>query len=147
MVFVWLILFPLILLSAVELWLVLTLGPLLGTGWTIAWMVGSFFLGMLLLRIEGVIKLVHIHRMLLAEEIPTRDLMDLFLILVGAVMLILPGFLTDAVGLLLLIPPVRWGLRESVMAGLRRMVANGRMAGSVRQGGDVIEIFPEKDEP
>ncbi len=146
MVIFFLLLLPLVVLSVIELWLVLTLAPVIGTAWTIVWLIASFFLGLVLLRIEGVIKLMRIHRMLLAEEIPTRDLMDLFLILIGAVMLILPGFLTDFLGLVLLVPPFRWGLRELMVVCLRRMLPAARgSSGPVRPGADTIEIFPEKE--
>lgn len=146
MIAFWFVLFPLAVLSIVEIWLVLTLGPIFGTGWTIAWMVASLFLGVILLRVEGMIKLVRIHSLLLAEEVPTKELLDLFFILFGAAMLILPGFLTDFIGLSFLIPPVRWGLRGLIRAGLRRLAPNVRNStGPVQPSPEVIEIFPEKN--
>ncbi len=148
MFFFWFFLLPLAALSIIEIWLVLTLGPILGTGWTIAWMAGSFLLGIVLLRVEGMLKLVRIHRMLLAEEVPTAELLDLVFVLFGAAMLILPGFLTDFIGLSFLTPPVRWGLRGLVRAGLRRLAPDVRgSSGPVQPSAEVIEIFPDKDAP
>jgi UPF0716 protein FxsA len=142
----WVIFIPLSLVFILEVWLLLTWGPMLGTMWTVLWIIASFMLGLVLLRVEGVIKLVQIHRQLLAEEIPTRELMDLFLILLGAAMLILPGFGTDIFGLCMLVPPLRWAVRTLAVALLRRLVPvvdTGAMPPEPR--GPVVEIFPEEE--
>lgn len=142
----WVVFVSLSLVFILEVWLLLTWGPMLGTIWTVLWIIASFVLGLVLLRVQGVIKLVQIHRQLLAEEIPTRELVDLFLILLGAAMLILPGFGTDIFGLCMLVPPLRWIVRTLALALLRRLVpvANaGTMAPEPR--GPVVEIFPEEE--
>lgn len=136
------------LVFVLEVWLLLTWGPMLGTVWTVVWIIGSFVLGLLLLRLEGVYKLMQIHRQLLAEELPARELLDLVLILLGAVMLILPGFATDIFGLCMLIPPLRWVVRRALHGILRRKfpaVSTPQMRAE-RPGTVVeIEISPEED--
>lgn len=114
--------------------------------WTLVWMLGSFMLGLVLLRVEGLHKLMAIHRQLVAEEIPAKELMDLFFILIGAVLLILPGFLTDFLGLSLLLPPTRWAIRGAALWLLRRLM--GPVTSPPRgdhHSEEVIEIFPEKE--
>lgn len=105
----------------VELWLVLTIGAYLGVGLTIGWMIVSFLLGLALLRIEGVMVLVKIRRQLMAEVIPGRELLDMVFIVAGGILLILPGFLTDFVGLAFLFPPFRWAFGATTRAMLRRL--------------------------
>ncbi len=133
------------LVFVLEVWLLLTWGPALGTLWTIVWIVGSFILGLLLLRVEGVIKLVEIHRQLLAEEIPTRELLDLFLILLGSVMLILPGFATDIFGLCMLVPPLRWTARNMLLMLLRRMIPAVSAGAPPADSGPAIKIISDDD--
>ena len=133
------------LVFVLEVWLLLTWGPALGTFWTIAWIVGSFILGLLLLRVEGVIKLVEIHRQLLAEEIPTKELLDLFLILLGSVMLILPGFATDIFGLSMLVPPLRWTARNMLLMLLRRMIPAVSADAPPADSAPAIKIVSDED--
>ncbi len=144
--FFWLFFLLLAAISAAEVWLLLLWGPVLGVLWTIVWMLGSFLLGLVLLRVEGLLKLVAIHRQLIAEEIPTKELADLFFILVGAVLLIVPGFLTDFLGLSLLLPPTRWAIRGATLSLLRRLLGPvSAPAGGETPPEEVIEIFPEKE--
>ncbi len=133
------------LVFVLEVWLLLTWGPMLGTLWTIVWIVASFILGLLLLRVEGVIKLVEIHRQLLAEEIPTKELLDLFLILLGSAMLILPGFATDIFGLSMLVPPLRWAARNMLLLLLRRMVPTVSGGAPSAGSGPAIKIVSDDD--
>ncbi|HMC04569.1 MAG TPA: FxsA family protein, partial [Actinomycetota bacterium] len=44
-------------------------------------------------------------------EVPGREIVDGLLILLAGALLLVPGFITDAIGLLLLLPPVRAGMR------------------------------------
>ncbi|MCZ6473242.1 MAG: FxsA family protein [SAR324 cluster bacterium] len=133
------------LVFVLEVWLLLTWGPALGTFWTIVWIVGSFFLGVILLRVEGVIKLIEIHRQLLVEEIPTKELLDLFLILLGSVMLVLPGFATDIFGLAMLLPPPRWMVRNLILRFIQRIIPSVPVGGGVHAPGPTIEIAPDEE--
>lgn len=143
----WMIILSISLVFVLEVWLLLTWGAMLGTLWTVLWIMGSFLLGLVLLRVEGVIKLVQIHKQLLAEEIPTRELLDLFLILLGAMMLILPGFATDIFGICMLIPPLRWIVRSLAHGALRRIIpASSTQQMRAEPPGAVVEIIPEEDQ-
>jgi UPF0716 protein FxsA len=92
---------------AVLLWV----GRLIGIGWTLAWIVVSALVGMAMVRAAGMRGVMRIHRRLRAQELPTQELLDLALVLIGGFLLIAPGFVSDALGLLLLLAPVRWALR------------------------------------
>lgn len=142
----WMIILSVSLVFVLEVWLLLTWGPMLGTFWTVLWIIASFLLGLVLLRVEGVMKLMQIHRQLLAEEIPTRELLDLFLILLGAIMLILPGFATDIFGMCMLIPPLRWVVRAFAHGALRKFIpVSSTQQSRAEPPGNVVEIFPDED--
>ena len=126
---------------ALEVAAMLNLGAILGVGWTLAWILASTLIGIGMLRMAGLTTLMRIHNKLRAEILPTEELMDMGLILVGAFFLILPGFVTDGLGLLLLLPPMRWVFRGLVLA------ASGRFFPSIMTpegpgmaDEDVIEI-------
>jgi UPF0716 protein FxsA len=96
---------------ALETAVLMQVGSRLGVGWTLLWMLGSSVAGLLAVRIAGLQALVRIHHKLRAQELPTEELLDMALILLGGVLLIAPGFVSDAMGVLLLLRPVRWVVR------------------------------------
>jgi UPF0716 protein FxsA len=67
-------------------------------------------------------------------QIPGRDLVDAFLILFGGALMLAPGFLTDIVGIGLLLPPVRAVVRRVLARRFKTMAVH-------RTGfGDVIDL-------
>ncbi len=141
----WTILGGIVVLVALEVVALLVVGGRLGVAWTLAWMAGSCVAGIVIVRVAGLSTLIRIHRQLTAEIIPTRELMDMALILLGALCLILPGFVTDAAGILLVLPPVRWALRWGLCWAYREILPQpyppGRGMGRV---GEVIDVRPEE---
>jgi len=132
--------------TIVEIWALLALGGVLGVGWTMAWMLGSMVAGVVLLRIEGLSALVRIHRELQAERVPTRELLHMFLILLGGFLLIAPGFLSDFLGICLLLPPVRWLATYPLLTALRGALPDGVVQTAPPPPGDVvIEIDPDRE--
>ena len=78
---------------------------------------------------------------------PTKELMDRFLKAVGGVLLVIPGFVTAAIGLLLFLPPVRALIRGAAGKRVQTTMASGRWAyGTVR---DVTsrEVRPDAAQP
>ncbi|MBN8629271.1 MAG: FxsA family protein [Rhodobacterales bacterium] len=106
-------------LPLVEIGLFVTLGAKLGLWLTLAWVILTGVLGVLLLRGLALGGRETLRRGL-QEGLhdPLSPLANRALMAMAAVLLILPGFFTDTLGLLLLLPPVR-GLIVNVLA--RRM--------------------------
>jgi UPF0716 protein FxsA len=75
--------------------------------------------GLLLVRHEGMGTMAKMRAELAEGRVPTGHLADGFWLLVAGLLLLVPGFITDIVGLLLLLPPVRWMAKR----------ATGRWAG------------------
>ena len=108
----------------VELWLLLVVGRHIGVVPTIGLVLVTGILGVTLAKSQGFLLLVRIQERLAVGELPTADVWHGFFILVGGVLLLTPGILTDTLGLLLLIPRTRiwcqkW-LAEKLQQGLQR---------------------------
>lgn len=134
----------LILWPLVEIALFVTLGARLGLFATLAVVVGSALLGVALIRRQGVATPAAIRARMAAGTDPASALADGALIVLAGVLLVLPGFLTDALGLMLLIGPLRRGLLGALA---RRTLAVRPTAGPAHAPGPVIEGEWEEVEP
>jgi UPF0716 protein FxsA len=115
-----------ILVPFAELYVILqVVGPALGPVWTILLLAADSVLGSLLLRSQGRIVWRRFNEALAAGRMPHREVVDGVLVIFGGAMLITPGFLTDIVGVLLLVPPTRALIRRLVIARLGQRLAVG----------------------
>jgi UPF0716 protein FxsA len=89
---------------------------------TLALLVLISFVGAWLMKREGLGALRRAQRQVDAGMVPGRELVDGALIVLAGALLLAPGFITDAVGLLLLLPPVRAGVRSFARHRLERRV-------------------------
>jgi UPF0716 protein FxsA len=120
---------PLILLVVVfivvpiaELYVILKVGDAIGAIPTILLLAADSVLGSLLLRAQGRSVWRRFNDTLAKGGMPHREVLDGVLVIFGGAFLITPGFLTDIVGLLLLIPPTRSLIRRVVVRRLGRRV-------------------------
>ncbi len=102
-------LFPLILIGwpILEIATFIVVGGKIGVRWTIALVIFASIAGSVLLRIQGFGALNRIRRDLDARRNPGRELAHGFMIMFAGILLLIPGFVSDLVGLALFIPPVR----------------------------------------
>lgn len=138
----WLVAASLLIYTLLEIGLLVELGRQVGLAWMLAWTVGSAVAGIGLLRVEGIRGILRIHHRLQQEVLPTRELIDMAMIVLGALLLVAPGILSDAAGLLLLIPPTRWALRELLLKALGRRISS-RERRHVPPSREVIDVQPE----
>jgi UPF0716 protein FxsA len=135
-------LLPLVLLFIVvpiaELAVVIQVGQEIGVAWTVAILVADSILGSLLMRAQGRTAWRRFNEALAAGKVPAREVLDGSLVIFGGLLLLTPGFITDFLGLLLLIPPTRAVVRAVLARRLtHRMVAS--MSGPRPHGDDVVE--------
>ena len=90
-----------------ELYLLIEVGSVIGALPTIALSVFTAVLGGLLVRIQGFGVLFRVQAAMERREVPALELLEGAMLLLTGLALLLPGFITDAVGFLLLIPPLR----------------------------------------
>jgi UPF0716 protein FxsA len=112
-----------IIVPIVELYVIIQVGHVLGVFNTLALLVLVSFLGAWLMKREGLSTWRRAQRQIDAGVVPGRELVDGALIVLAGALLLAPGFVTDAVGLLLLLPPVRAAVRGFTRHRLERRVA------------------------
>ena len=110
-----------------ELYVILKVGDTIGIGWTVLLLVADSLLGSWLLRSQGRVVWRRFNEILAQGRVPHREVVDGVLVIFGGAFLITPGFLTDIVGVLLLLPPTRTIVRRMLM---RRMGRGAVAAGS-----------------
>ncbi|WP_089935503.1 FxsA family protein [Candidatus Entotheonella palauensis] len=91
----------------IELALLLTIGAQIGIWATLAIIISTAMLGASLTRREGLKTWLRFQEKLTTGALPNEELLDGLMILVAGAVLLTPGFLTDAVGFILLIPGSR----------------------------------------
>jgi UPF0716 protein FxsA len=133
-----------LLVPLAELYVILKLGDIVGWGWTIALLVADSLLGTWLLRSQGRAVWRRFNEILAQGRVPHREVIDGVLIIFGGAFLITPGFLTDIVGLVLLLPPTRAIVRRILV---RRMGRGAVAGGRTRPDYDVEGSAREYDEP
>jgi UPF0716 protein FxsA len=110
-----------------ELYVIYQVGDAIGVLWTFLLLAADSLLGSLLLKSQGRAVWRRFNDNLAQGRVPHREVIDGVLVIFGGAFLITPGFLTDVVGLALLIPPTRAAVRRVVVRRLgRRAVAGGR---------------------
>jgi len=95
------------LIPAAEIYLLIKVGSLVGALNTVLIVVLTGFTGAYLARQQGVQTMIRVHASLQQGLMPTNDLIDALLIFIAGIVLLTPGFITDAAGLLILYPPTR----------------------------------------
>ena len=109
----------------VELAVIVQVAGTVGVLNTIGLLVGVSIVGGWLARREGLVTLRRIQVALGQGEIPSREVADGALILMAGALMIAPGFISDCLALLLLIPPTRALFRGPLLAYVSR---RGRVA-------------------
>jgi UPF0716 protein FxsA len=130
-----------------ELYVILKVGDWLGILPTIALLAADSVLGSLLLRAQGRAVWQRFTETMAAGRVPRREVLDGVLVIFGGAFLITPGFLTDIVGLLLLLPPSRAVIRRYVTRRLGRRVVVEMDRRSGMRDYDVEGSATEQDRP
>jgi len=108
-----------------ELAVIIEVGQAIGVPLTILILLADSVLGGILLRAQGRAAWRRLREAMRAGRVPHREVLDGALVIFGGALLLTPGFLTDIVGLLLLIPPTRAVARRIVGRVLARRVVMG----------------------
>jgi UPF0716 protein FxsA len=104
----------------VELYLLISLGRVIGVATTVLIVIATGALGAILTRIEGLRVLKQVQSELAEGRMPTDRLLDGLLILIAGAVLLTPGLLTDLLGFFLLAPPGRRLIRNALSSAVRR---------------------------
>ncbi|HEX2052175.1 MAG TPA: FxsA family protein [Actinomycetota bacterium] len=112
-----------IVVPILEIAVLIQVGQVIGVGPTILLLIGMSIAGGVLAKREGLAVWTRFRAAVGRGEIPSKEIVDGVLVLFGAALLLTPGFLTDILGMVLLIPVSRAAVRRSVMKGGSWLVA------------------------
>jgi UPF0716 protein FxsA len=120
---------PLLLLIAVpivEMWILIQVGGEIGALPTIGLVVLTATIGLSLLKRQGLSTLVSARAKMDQGRIPAGELVSGVMLAVGGALLLTPGFVTDVVGFLLLVPATRrWVLRQIIERYRGKIIIEG----------------------
>ena len=117
-------------LPAMELVLLIEIGSNIGAGNTLFVIIFTGVLGAYMARLQGFLVLRKIQDDLNHGIMPSAELMDGLMILVGGILLLTPGFITDTFGFLLLIPWTRAVIRKLSAKKFENMIARRQIVTS-----------------
>jgi len=140
-----LLLLAFILVPLLEIGLFIEIGGVIGALPTIGLIILTAVIGVTLIRLQGLLTLARIREKLDREEIPATDMVEGLMLLVAAVLLLTPGFFTDALGFLALVPAIRRPLAVRLLYYLATNYRNtGGSHTTVIVNGEVVDT---PDEP
>jgi UPF0716 protein FxsA len=116
-----------IVIPAIDIGVLLLSGKTIGLLPTIAFIIFTGVLGAYLAKREGLQTIKRVQEQLSFGQIPGDSLLDGICILIGATLLLTPGFVTDLFGFLLLFPPSRKPFKFLMINALRKRIEKGNI--------------------
>jgi UPF0716 protein FxsA len=159
MVFLWFLLF--LGWPAAEIWIFIAVGHAIGWLNAIALTIVSSIAGSMLMRVQGFAAMNRFLQGVERGELPVATVLDGMGIFIAGALLLMPGFLSDILGLVLFIPPVRrrltaWLFRQILQSPVRRQSAGrggpgprpaSSRPGNLRRSDNVVDAEFETVEP
>ena len=130
----WLLALLFIGVPLLELVVIVRVGQTIGVGWTILLLVADSIFGAWLLKREGSRALAALGAAFSSGRMPAREIADGMLILVGGVLMLTPGFLSDVLGFFFILPvtrPLARGLLTRFVAARLLVVPGGGFGGGL----------------
>jgi UPF0716 protein FxsA len=139
----WLLVAAFIVVPIVEIYVIIQVGQAIGPWWTILLLIADSIFGSWLIAHEGRRAWQALSVALSSGRMPSRELADGALILVGGTLMLSPGFVTDAVGMVLILPFTRPFARAALTRIVSRRLLTAARPGSGSQGpvvrGEVVD--------
>lgn len=134
------------LVPLVEIYLLIKIGGVIGAMPTVFLVVFTAVLGAWLLRLQGLSTLNRVRGMLMRGEVPAVEMLEGVVLLIGGALLLTPGFFTDTLGFLALIPFTRrrfilWVLKRGLLkvSGVATHPGGQRRPGPDHRGPTTLE--------
>lgn len=146
----WLLLIAFIVVPIIEIYVLIQVGQVIGPWWTILLLIADSILGTWLVKREGGRAWQALRTALDSGRMPAKELGDGALILVGGTLMLTPGFVTDALGILLILPftrPIFRRLLTAVVAKRLLVISTGAAAAGPPGFGDARRPGPRSEGP
>lgn len=105
-----------IIIPVIEIYLLITVGGYIGAFWTVMLVIATAVIGVNLLRYQGLATLGRAQKSMAQGMMPAMEMMEGLCLAVGGALLITPGFITDSIGFICLIPATRRALIRYILA-------------------------------
>jgi UPF0716 protein FxsA len=115
------------LIPVAEIYLIIKLGGFLGAFNTVAIIILTGFAGATLARMQGLETMLRVRQSLQQGLVPAEEMVDALLIFIAGIVLLTPGFITDAAGLLLLFTPSRFYIKRFLRRKFDQWNKDGRI--------------------
>ncbi len=113
-----------VIIPILEIYIIIKIGSYIGAGWTIFLVIGTAFLGAYLAKMQGAHTMMKMRANMQQGIPPTNDILDAFLIFAAGLVFLTPGFLTDLLGVLVLLPitrqPIKFWLLKKIDQWMRQ---------------------------
>jgi UPF0716 protein FxsA len=104
-----------LLVPLIEIYFLIKVGSIIGAGWTVFAIIGTAVLGASLLRVQGLSTLQRAQLSIAKGEVPAVAMLEGVALAISGVLLLTPGFFTDTLGFILLIPVLRQSLIKRIL--------------------------------
>ena len=145
------ILLLLIVVPIAEIALIIQVGQWLGVWWTIALLLADAVLGSLLVRSQGRAVWRRFSAAVSEGRIPHREVVDGVLVIFGGALMLAPGFITDVIGALFLLPPTRALMRRLLIRRAVLRVVGAAAPSRNGRPGDIettaTDVEPDRLDP
>lgn len=122
----WLLLAFLI-VPALEIGVFIWIGGIVGPWWVVSLIILSGIIGVTFARHQGYETWLKARESMNNRRVPTEQILDGICIFIGAVLLFAPGFITDIIGLLLIIPWTRGPFRMMLLTWVHWKISKGKV--------------------
>lgn len=131
-----------LLMPVIEIAVIIQVGQQVGATWTVALLLGMSLLGAWIIKREGRRAWLDLQRSVDNGQPPGREMVDSALIMFGGTLLLVPGFVTDVLGILLVLPITRPIVRRGAQAWLAKRATTYVVGKSGRLGGPQRTVVP-----
>lgn len=113
-----------IIVPIIEITILINVGEAIGAWYTVALVLLSAFIGVNMLRYQGISTLARAQQRMQSGEMPGQEMIEGLVLAVGGALLVTPGFVTDAIGFCCLIPFTRQAFVRGVMSRAKVVTMN-----------------------
>lgn len=108
-----------VIIPLIELYVIIAVGEKIGAFWTVMLVLLTAVVGVNLLRIQGLKTLMRAQVSMVQGQVPAMEIMEGMVLAAAGIMLITPGFISDSLGFLCLIPTSRQAIIRYILARSR----------------------------